>query len=79
MAEDGSRTKVTILTGAYRIKGFIELIPGARLTDYLAEAKEFFAVTDAEVWELAIGGRQVLAAKFINVSRPHVQIVTPGH
>ena len=29
---DETRTKVTILTGSYRIKGFIDLIPGARVT-----------------------------------------------
>ena len=79
MPDNEHKTKVTILTGAYRIKGYIELIPGARVTDYLTEAKDFIAVTDAEVWELAIGGRQVLAAPFINVSRGHIQIVTPGH
>lgn len=79
MPESDNKTKVTILTGSYRIKGYIELIPGARLTDYLAEAKAFIAVTDAEVWELSIGGRQILTATFLNVSREHIQIVTPGH
>ena len=78
MPEHDNKTKVTILTGAYRIKGYIELIPGARVTDFLTDSKEFIAVTDAEVWELAIGGRQILAAAFINVSREHIQIVTPG-
>ena len=73
------KTKVTILTGSYRIKGYIELIPGARVTDFLTDSKEFIAVTDAEVWELAIGGRQILAAPFMNLSRAHIQIVTPGH
>ncbi len=79
MPESDNKTKVTILTGSYRIKGYIELISGARLTDYLAEAKDFIAVTDAEVWELAIGGRQILTAPFLNLSREHIQIVTPGH
>jgi hypothetical protein len=79
MPDHENQTKVTILTGSYRIKGYIELIPGARVTDYLTESREFIAVTDAEVWELAIGGRQILAAPFINVSRDHIQIVTPGH
>ena len=73
-----SRTRITILTSAYRIKGFIDLLPGARLTDYIVEAKSFVAVTDAEVWELALGGRQVLAAAFIDVNKEHIQIVTPG-
>jgi hypothetical protein len=78
MSIEQTKTKVTILTGAYRIKGYIDLIPGARLTDYIVEAKSFVAVTDAEVWELHLGGRQVLAAKFIDVSRDHIQIVLPG-
>jgi len=76
--EPENKTKVTILTSAYRIKGYIDLLPGARLTDFIVEAKSFVAVTDAEVWELNIGGRQVLAAGFIDVSRNHIQIVTPG-
>ncbi len=76
MADDG-RTKVTILTGTYRIKGHIELTLGARVTDYLVESKEFIAVTDAEVWEIA--GRHVMNTSFLNVSRHHIEIVIPGH
>ena len=71
-------TKVIIFTDAYRIKGYIDLIPGARVTDYMAESKSFIAVTHAEVWELEVGGRQLLAAPFLNVSRDHIQIVAPG-
>ena len=77
MAEN--KTKVTILTGTYRIKGFVELVPGARLTDYMTEAKDFIALTDAEVWEPTLGGRQVLATPFLNLRRDHIQIITPGH
>jgi hypothetical protein len=76
---DQAKTKITILTGAYRIKGYIDLIPGARLTDYIVEAKEFVAVTSAEVYESVLGGRQVLSAPFINVNRDCIHIVTPGH
>lgn len=72
------KTRVTILTGSHRIKGYVDLIPGARLTDFMIEAKGFVAVTDAEVWELHLGGRQILAAAFIDVSRDHIQIITPG-
>ena len=72
-----NKTKVTILTSTYRVKGYIELTPGARVTDYLVEAKDFIAITDAEVWE--IGDRKILSAPFLNVSREHIQIVTPGH
>lgn len=79
MTTNENRTKVTILTGAYRIKGYIDLLPGARLTDYIVEAKDFVALTNAEVYEAILGGRQVLNAPFINVNRDHIQIVTPGH
>ncbi len=76
MAADENKTRVTILTGTYRIKGSIDLLPGARVTDYMAEARGFIAVTDAEVWEVV--GRQVFTAPFVNVNRDHIQIITPG-
>jgi hypothetical protein len=76
MADDASKTKVTILTATYRIKGYIDLLPGARVTDFMTEAKSFIAVTDAEVWEIV--GRQVFTAPFIDVNRDHVQIIAPG-
>jgi len=72
-----NKTKLTILTGTYRIKGHVELTPGARVTDYLVESKEFIAVTDAEVWEIA--GRHVMSTPFLNVSRNHIEVVVPGH
>ena len=76
MAEEEHKTRVTILTGTYRIKGNIDLLPGARVTDYMTEARGFIAVTDAEVWEVV--GRQVFTAPFINVNRDHIQIIEPG-
>jgi hypothetical protein len=75
MAEIENRTRVVMLAGAYRIKGEIELVAGARITDYMVESKEFFAVTDAEVWDLE--GRKILTAPFINVCRGHVVVVAP--
>ena len=75
MAEEDSRTTITIFTGAYRIKGFIDLMPGARITDYMVESKNFIAVTNAEVWDQ---DRKVLSAPFINVALHHIQIVMPG-
>jgi len=78
MSADESRTKVTIFTGSYRIKGYIDLLPGSRVTDYMTGSKEFIAITEAEVFELEIGGRQLMSAPFINVSRDHIQIIAPG-
>lgn len=79
MATNDSRTKVTILTGSYRIRGFIDVLPDARVTDFITGAKGFIAVTDAEVYEPELGGRQVLAAPFINVNRDHIQVIAPTH
>lgn len=76
MAADESKTRVTILTGTYRIKGNIDLLPGARVTDYMSEAKEFIAVTEAEVWEVV--GRQVFTAPFVNVNKDQIHIIAPG-
>ncbi len=75
MENSDHRTRVTILTGTYRIKGFIELVPGARVTDYLIEAKDFIAITDAEVRDL--NDRHIFNAPFLNVSRKHIQVVSP--
>lgn len=77
--EDGTKTKVTILTSTYRVRGYIDLLPGSRVTDFMTQAKEFIAVTNAEVWELQPGGRPVASAPFINVSRDHIEIIFPGH
>jgi len=75
MAENGNRTRVVILAGSYKIKGEIDLVPGARVTDYMVEAKAFFAVTQAEVWDLE--GRKIHTAPFLNVSRGHVVVIAP--
>jgi hypothetical protein len=75
MAENENRARVVILAGSYKIKGEIELVPGARITDYMVEAKAFFAVTNAEVWDLE--GRKIFAAPFLNVSRSHVVVIAP--
>jgi len=79
MVANDRRTKVTILTSSFRIKGYIELLPGARVTDYMREAREFIAVTDAEVWDPQVGGRLIMSAPFLDVSRGHIQVITPHH
>jgi hypothetical protein len=68
-------TRVVILTGHYRIVGNIDLLPGARVTDYLAEARDFFAVTDAEVWDL--NGRKISSGGFMNVNRNRIEVLMP--
>ena len=79
MTQTETRTKVTILTSSYRIKGYIQVMPGARVTDYMVEARGFIAITDAEVWELVVAGRQLISAPFLNVSRDFIQVIVPQH
>ncbi len=73
-----NRTKVTILTSNYRITGYIDVLPGARVTDFVVEAKNFIAVTDAAVFDTELGGRQVLTAPFIDINRQQIQIIAPA-
>jgi len=75
MAEGESRSRVVILAGPYRIKGEIELMAGARITDYMLDSKAFLAVTHAEVWDLE--GRKIFAAPFLNVSRSQIVVIAP--
>lgn len=74
-----TRTKVTILTTNYRIKGYIDVLPGSRVTDFVIESKSFIAVTNAEVFEPHLGGRAVITAPFIDVNRQHIEIITPSN
>jgi len=75
MRGNENRKKVVILTDTYRIKGYIELQEGARVTDYMLGAKEFIVVTDAEVWTLD-GTGLVLSAQFIDVRLDQIEVVT---
>lgn len=76
MSTHENKTRVTILTGSYRIKGYIDLLPGARVTDFMQESREFIAVMEAEIHEKEVAGREVLVAPFIDVNRNHIQIIT---
>ena len=75
MQTNEHRKKVVIFTGTYRIKGYIELQPGSRVTDYMLGAKDFIVVTDAEVWTIE-GSDLLLSAQFIDVSRDQIEVVT---
>ncbi len=76
MNEQEDKMKVTILTGHYRVTGVIELFRGARLTDYLAEAGNFIAVTNAEV--TGSDGQRIFATSFLNVHRDNIEIILPA-
>ena len=75
MNEPEDKMKVIIFTGHYQINGVIELFRGARLTDYLAEAGSFIAVTNAEVTDKA--SQKIITVPFLNVHRDSIEIILP--
>ena len=76
MNENEEKMKVKIFTRHYQVSGVIELFRGARLTDYLAEARTFIAITDAEVQDRK--NQKILAAPFLNVNKDNIEIILPA-
>jgi hypothetical protein len=74
--EHEDKMKVNIFTRNYRIAGVIELFQGARLTDYLAEAGSFIAVTNAEVFDTH--NKKGLTTSFLAVHRDNIEIILPA-
>ncbi|NTV12909.1 MAG: hypothetical protein HGA96_03075 [Desulfobulbaceae bacterium] len=69
-------TRVAIFTRDFKITGYIGLMPGVRLTDYMVETKQFIAVTNAEVTALG-GDGTTIAEGFLDVNRDTIQFVKP--
>ena len=69
------RVVVIVLTSSYRIRGEIALGPGQRVTDYVTAARNFIAVTDAQVRTL--DGAFLFDAEFLNVHRDHIEVIAP--
>lgn len=74
MSTENSGTQVVIMTLSYQIRGRIDLLPGSRITDFVNEAKEFIAVTEAEVRSL--DGRMIFSTPFIDVRNDHIELIT---
>lgn len=70
------KTKVVILSPTHKIEGLIDLIPGARLTDYMNSSNRFIAVTDARIFDYE--GNQILEAKFIDVLVDNIEVILPS-
>ena len=70
------KTEVLIFTDNYRIRGKIALVPGARLTDYMLDAKPFIAAIAVEVQDK--GGNLILKAPFLNINRDHIEMIVPA-
>ncbi len=69
------RTQVTVLTKHYRIEGEIDLIPGARMTDFMNKVGKFMVVTEAVVKDL--NDKELVTVEFINVRVNNIEVILP--
>ena len=70
------KTKVVVLTKYFRIEGEIDLIPGARMTDFMNGSGKFMVVTNAMVADH--NGKELLRGQFINVLVNSVEVILPA-
>lgn len=74
---DKDEVRVVVVTSAHRIEGDMHLLKDSRLTDLLnSKAKDFFALTNATVFDLS-GGDAVYEAEYVAVSRSSISIIFP--
>ena len=74
--EREDRTKIRILTEQFVIIGEIAMFPDTRLTDYIIGAREFVAITNAEVRDLE-GQKVFCKTEFLDVQKDKIIIITP--
>ncbi len=70
------KTEIIILTKDFRIEGAIDLVPGARLTDFMNETNQFMVVTDATITDHY--KKEILKSSFINLLTSNIQIILPA-
>lgn len=71
------KVKVSISTNVYRVEGDMYVLSGSRLTDALnSKAKEFFAITDAQVYDMG-SGDLLYETEYLAVSRLGIITIFP--
>lgn len=68
-------TEVRFYTRRFVVTGCISLMPGARLTDFLREARAFIAVADAVVSDHE--GNELFRTDFVDIHRDHIELAMP--
>ena len=76
MTEQENKTKVIIITHRHYITGEVESFPTARLTDYILQAKDFIALTDAEIKDH--DGHKILSTPFLDIARDKIEVIMPA-
>ena len=74
--ERQDRTKIRIYTDQFMIVGDIAMFADTRLTDYITGAREFIAVTNAEVRDLE-ASKIHFKAEFLNVQKDRIVVILP--
>ena len=69
-------TRVVFYTGEYVVRGAVALLPGSRLTDFIRNADDFIAVTDATVTTRE--GNELLRTPFISLRRDSIVLAVPA-
>ncbi|MDP2181565.1 MAG: hypothetical protein Q8K99_03230 [Actinomycetota bacterium] len=71
------RVRVVIATDSHRVEGEMYVLSGSRLTDALnSKAKDFFALTDAKVFDLKTDALLYEPA-YLAVNRDAISLVFP--
>jgi len=71
------RVNVLIATSVYRIEGEMYVLAGSRLTDALnSKAKDFFAITNAKVFDLQ-SDHLLYEAPYLAVNRDAIAVLFP--
>ena len=74
---DKDRVRVVVATSVYRIEGDMHVLKDSRLTDSLnSKSKDFFALTNAQVFDLG-SGEALYEAEYVAVSRGSISVVIP--
>ena len=72
------RVRVVLATNVYRVEGDMHVLAGSRLTDALnSKAKDFFAITDAKVFDMNTGELR-FEPEYIAVARDSISIIFPA-
>ena len=74
MSLDEQMSSIVFLTGHYKIKGKIGLMPGVRLADYMNETKDFIVVSEAVIVDRE-SGEEIYTKPLVNVRRRSIEVV----
>jgi hypothetical protein len=71
------KVRCVVVAAGWRIEGDVHVLSGSRLTDSLnSKAKDFIAVTDAEVYDVT-SGEVAFRPPYVAVNRESIALIFP--